>query len=56
MDKQQAREPYEPPAVEDVPFRSEEQVLAGCKGGRHAGPQAVFFCSRGAPCRTITPS
>lgn len=25
------REPYEPPTIEDVPLRADEQVLQGCK-------------------------
>ena len=56
MDKEEVREPYEPPVVEDVPLRSDEQVLAGCKGPRHSGPNTNFFCFRRGPCRTITAS
>ncbi|MCU1277535.1 MAG: hypothetical protein JWM53_1081 [bacterium] len=35
---QNEREPYEPPTVEDVPVRAEEQVLAGCKVAGQGGP------------------
>jgi hypothetical protein len=31
-DRPKAREPYQPPMIEDVPLRTDEQVLAGCKG------------------------
>lgn len=44
------REPYEPPVIEDVPLRADEQLLAGCKQARTAGPGS-FFCGSGArPC------
>jgi len=32
------REPYEAPIIEDIPIRSDEQLLAGCKLPSHAGP------------------
>jgi hypothetical protein len=35
-----AREPYEPPMVEDIPLRAEEQVLAACKQPGQPGPQS----------------
>jgi hypothetical protein len=40
----ETREPYEPPAIEDVPIHAEEQLLTGCK--TTAGPGA-----RATPCR-----
>jgi hypothetical protein len=40
----ETREPYEPPAIEDVPIHAEEQLLSGCK--QTAGPGA-----RATPCR-----
>jgi hypothetical protein len=46
------REPYEPPAIEDVPIHADEQLLQGCKS--FAGPGA-----RATPCgncRLPTPS
>jgi hypothetical protein len=57
MDENEPREPYQPPVIEDVPLRTEEQVLAGCKGPGHSGPGASFFCEglRG-PCVSIRPS
>ncbi len=58
MDNDKTREPYEPPTVEDVPFRLDEQVLAGCKGPKHSGAtQPNFNCIgvRGT-CRQITSS
>jgi hypothetical protein len=33
-----AREPYEAPIIEDVPIRSGEQLLAGCKLPGQGGP------------------
>ncbi|HEX9104192.1 MAG TPA: hypothetical protein VF997_18395 [Polyangia bacterium] len=58
MDKEKVREPYEPPIVEDVPLRAEEQVLAGCKGPRHNGPGPISFQCRqlGRGCMNITTS
>lgn len=38
--KNETREPYEPPVVEDIPLRAEEQVLAGCKQAGIPGPQS----------------
>jgi hypothetical protein len=43
------REPYEPPTVEDVPVRAEEQLLAGCKGGTGPGASPIFCFSCMAP-------
>ncbi|MCU1384206.1 MAG: hypothetical protein JWL71_2903 [Acidobacteria bacterium] len=40
-----AREPYEPPAIEDIPLRPEEQLLAGCKT-----PTGGSQVSGGNPC------
>jgi hypothetical protein len=54
MDNEKPREPYEAPVVEDVPLRSDEQVLAGCKtpGSSGPGPISIFCHVRGgAPCR-----
>lgn len=31
------REPYEAPAIEDIPLRAEEQAIRGCKQGGGAG-------------------
>jgi len=45
--KQAVREAYEPPIVEDIPVRADEQVLAGCKtfGGTGSGRAlAGGFC------------
>lgn len=39
-----AREPYEPPVVEDVPLRAEEQVLSGCKQPGAPGPLSGGTC------------
>ena len=48
------REPYEPPTIEDIPLRPEEQVLAGCKTtGGHSPISGGSFCFR---CRTQTAS
>jgi hypothetical protein len=30
--------PYEPPTIEDVPIRPDEQVLAGCKTSTSQSP------------------
>jgi hypothetical protein len=45
LNQTKAREPYEPPMIEDVPVRAEEQILAGCKqlGGNGLG--AFFGCN-----------
>jgi hypothetical protein len=54
MDSQKPREPYEAPVVEDVPLRTDEQVLAGCKTTTTNGPGPFsFFCHHfgGAPCQ-----
>lgn len=37
-DSQIVREDYEPPAVEDMPLRAGENLLAGCKTVGGAGP------------------
>jgi hypothetical protein len=50
-----SREPYEPPVIEDVPVRAEEQLLAGCKQITTAGP-AAFFCGAPTPCSTPSAS
>ena len=41
------KEPYEPPMVEDVPIRAEEQLLANCKtpAGGGADPFVCALCS-----------
>ena len=44
--KNEALEPYEPPIIEDVPIRAEEQLLAGCKQANFQ-PSPI---SGGAPC------
>jgi len=47
MDKSEPRtirEPYEPPTVEDVPIRAEEQLLAGCKPPGVGGGFDPLFC------------
>lgn len=36
--QQPVREPYEAPMIEDVPVRSDEQLLAGCKVPAGGGP------------------
>lgn len=41
-----AREPYESPVVEDIPLRTDEQLLAGCKIAPHPGP-ATQICGQG---------
>jgi hypothetical protein len=38
QDNQIVREDYEPPAVEDIPLRAGETLLAGCKTTGGAGP------------------
>jgi hypothetical protein len=48
------REPYEAPAVEDVPVKPEEQQFAACKGdgfqsGNFTGPTCKT--NLGGPCR-----
>jgi hypothetical protein len=43
------REPYEPPTVEDVPVRAEEQLLAGCKTGTSPGSDPLFCFNCMAP-------
>ncbi|MDB4971516.1 MAG: hypothetical protein JWN44_7205 [Myxococcales bacterium] len=49
MDKltnESAREPYEAPAIEDIPLRGEEQLLAGCKQpGQNSPSSAGNFCN-----------
>ena len=37
QDNQIVREDYEPPAVEDIPLRASENLLAGCKTTSGAG-------------------
>ncbi len=37
QDSQIVREDYEPPAVEDIPLRANENLLAGCKTAGGAG-------------------
>ena len=51
------REDYEPPFVEDVPLRSSETLLAGCKtvGGAGPGRAGIGFHLCGA-CVTPTNS
>ena len=47
-------EPYEPPAVEDVPVKPDEQQFAACKGdGFQSGNFTGQTCknSVGGPCR-----
>lgn len=58
MDNVNAREPYEPPVVEDIPLKSDEQVLAGCKGPGHNGPGPSSFQCIGlrGTCTKHTPS
>lgn len=58
MDNEEQREPYEPPVVEDLPLHPEEQLLAGCKGPGHSGPNSpVGACiTRGRPCVGFTRS
>jgi hypothetical protein len=46
-----AREPYEPPMIEDVPIRSDEQLLAGCKLPRAGGPGHGPPAGCGLQCR-----
>jgi hypothetical protein len=43
-------EPYEPPTIEDIPVRAEEQLLANCKTPTHGGPQQPSFPNCG-PCQ-----
>jgi len=48
------QDPYEPPAVEDVPVKPEEQQFAACKGdGFQSGNFTGQTCktSLGGPCR-----
>ena len=45
-----AHEPYEPPTIEDVPLRADEQVLGGCKttSGPSPGREgSAFGCGGG---------
>jgi hypothetical protein len=51
-----APEPYEPPTVEDIPLRSEEQLLAGCKGPFQPGSNAFRCIGTRGICRSITRS
>lgn len=53
-----AREPYDPPTIEDVPLRAEEQILRGCKqpGGAGVGIPRPTGCSASANCVTPGPS
>ena len=50
-----AREPYEAPAIEDIPLRPDEQVLKGCKqpSGSGQGVGRPTGCTVAAGCVTI---
>jgi hypothetical protein len=53
-----AREPYEPPVVEDIPLHAEEQVLHTCKvaGSSGPGPLECHNVVTGAACAIISGS
>lgn len=46
-----AREPYEAPVIEDLPLRSDEQLLAGCKLPAGGGPGQMPPTGCGGHCR-----
>ena len=49
------REPYEAPAIEDIPLRAEEQSIRGCKqgGGSGVGVPRPTGCTILANCTSV---